>query len=193
MIIKPKGTYDLVGLEAKKWQYVNDVVDAFCNYYNYDYIRTPIFESSELFHRDGDESDMVKYQINHASFNSSFESNTETSYQINTTTSQYISMADNYTKSFTPGSSVAFWSVNTYVGKSNIEYAYLGDINKDLILSYNMVKKRPNELITILKSLKEEYMLKDDSRRKKFFYDIRSEFNEKSNLAINRGSLYTLI
>ena len=60
MIIKPKGTYDLVGIEAKKWQYVNDVVDAFCNYYNYDYIRTPIFESSELFHRDGDESDMVK-------------------------------------------------------------------------------------------------------------------------------------
>ena len=60
MIIKPKGTYDLVGLEAKKWQYVNDVVDAFCANYNYDYIRTPIFESSELFHRDGDESDMVK-------------------------------------------------------------------------------------------------------------------------------------
>lgn len=60
MIIRPKGTYDIYGSEAKKWQYVNDVIDAFCNYYNYDYIRTPIFESSELFHRDGDESDMVK-------------------------------------------------------------------------------------------------------------------------------------
>ena len=60
MIIKPKGTYDIYGSEAKKWQYVNDVIDAFCQNYNYDFIRTPIFESSELFHRDGDESDMVK-------------------------------------------------------------------------------------------------------------------------------------
>ena len=60
MIIKPKGTNDIYGSEAKKWQYVNDVIDAFCTYYNYDYIRTPIFESSEVFHRDGDESDMVK-------------------------------------------------------------------------------------------------------------------------------------
>ena len=60
MIIKPKGTYDIYGSEAKKWQYVNDVIDAFCTYYNYDFIRTPIFESSEVYHRDGDESDMVK-------------------------------------------------------------------------------------------------------------------------------------
>ena len=60
MIIKPKGTYDIYGNEAKKWQYVNDIIDAFCKFYNYDYIRTPLFESSELFHRDGDESDMVK-------------------------------------------------------------------------------------------------------------------------------------
>ena len=60
MIIRPKGTYDIYGVEAKKWQYVNEVIDAFCQNYNYDFIRTPVFESSDLFHRDGDESDMVK-------------------------------------------------------------------------------------------------------------------------------------
>ncbi|MBE6161314.1 MAG: histidine--tRNA ligase [Firmicutes bacterium] len=60
MIIRPKGTYDIYGSEAKKWQYVNEVIDAFCQNYNYDFIRTPVFESSDLFHRDGDESDMVK-------------------------------------------------------------------------------------------------------------------------------------
>ncbi len=61
MIAKPKGTYDLTFEEAKKWQYINDIVDAFCNYYNYDFIRTPIFESTDLFHRTaGEESDIVK-------------------------------------------------------------------------------------------------------------------------------------
>ena len=55
MIIKPKGTYDIYGTEARKWQYITDVIEAFCTYYNYDYIRTPIFESSEVFHRAGDE------------------------------------------------------------------------------------------------------------------------------------------
>lgn len=61
MITKPKGTYDIYASEAKKWKYVNDIIDVFCTYYNYDYIRTPIFENTELFHRtSGEESDIVK-------------------------------------------------------------------------------------------------------------------------------------
>lgn len=61
MIVKPKGTYDIFGENARRWQYVNDVIDTFCKYYNYDYIRTPVFESTDLFHRtSGEDSDMVK-------------------------------------------------------------------------------------------------------------------------------------
>lgn len=95
-------------------------------------------------------------------------------------------LIEKYFEPFVGGGAVFFYLVYHY----DIEYAYLGDINKDLVLSYNMVKKRPNELINILKSLKEEYMLKDDSQRKEFFYNIRSEFNEKSNLTINLKSSY---
>ncbi len=51
MIIKPKGTYDIYGLESKKWQYVNNLIDTLCEKYNYSLIRTPIFEATELFHR----------------------------------------------------------------------------------------------------------------------------------------------
>ena len=51
MLVKPKGCHDIYGVEAKKWQYVNKVIDDLMNRYNYDYIRTPIFESSEVFHR----------------------------------------------------------------------------------------------------------------------------------------------
>lgn len=60
MITKPKGCHDIYGMEAKKWQYVNNVIDALMEKYNYDYIRTPIFESSDLFHRGiGETSDVV--------------------------------------------------------------------------------------------------------------------------------------
>lgn len=60
MITKPKGCHDIYGVEAKKWKYVSNLIDAVCERYNYDYIRTPIFEASELFHRGvGETSDIV--------------------------------------------------------------------------------------------------------------------------------------
>ena len=51
MIQRPKGTNDIYGREAKIWKCVETVIDQVMEKYNYNYIRTPIFESSELFHR----------------------------------------------------------------------------------------------------------------------------------------------
>jgi len=61
MIQKPKGTYDIYGDNAKKRAYVNDVLNTLCQKYNFGYIETPVFESSELFHRGvGEATDMVQ-------------------------------------------------------------------------------------------------------------------------------------
>ncbi len=60
MITKPKGTYDVLPLESKEWQKLEEVIRKICKLYNYKEIRTPIFESSDVFHRDqNDTSDMV--------------------------------------------------------------------------------------------------------------------------------------
>ena len=60
MITKPKGTKDIYGIEAKKWQYVSKVIDEVMEKYNYKFIRVPVFESSELFHRGvGETTDIV--------------------------------------------------------------------------------------------------------------------------------------
>lgn len=60
MITKPKGTKDIYGLEAKRWQYVSKVIDEVMEKYNYNFIRVPVFESSELFHRGiGETTDIV--------------------------------------------------------------------------------------------------------------------------------------
>lgn len=60
MITKPKGTYDIYGIDAKYYNYINGVFNTVANYYNYEYIRTPIMETTELFHRSvGETSDIV--------------------------------------------------------------------------------------------------------------------------------------
>jgi histidyl-tRNA synthetase len=60
MINKPKGTYDVIDKEALKLQKINRLIEYFCDIYNYEYIRTPIFESRDLFHRSvGESSDIV--------------------------------------------------------------------------------------------------------------------------------------
>lgn len=60
MIQRPKGTNDIYGREAKIWKCVEAAIDQVMEKYNYNYIRTPIFESSELFHRGiGETTDIV--------------------------------------------------------------------------------------------------------------------------------------
>ena len=60
MITKPKGTYDVLPEEVVKWNKLEDAIRKICKLYNYKEIRTPIFESSDVFHRDqNDTSDMV--------------------------------------------------------------------------------------------------------------------------------------
>lgn len=60
MITKQKGCYDLYGAEGRLWKQVEGLVDSVMECHNYGYIRTPIFESSELFHRGiGNDTDVV--------------------------------------------------------------------------------------------------------------------------------------
>lgn len=61
MITKPKGCYDVTGDVARKYQRICEVVSAYAKIYNYKYIRTPLFESTELFKRGvGDTTDIVQ-------------------------------------------------------------------------------------------------------------------------------------
>lgn len=60
MIQKPKGTYDVNSEYGRKVLYLEDLLKALMEKYNYEYVRTPLFESSELFHRGvGETSDIV--------------------------------------------------------------------------------------------------------------------------------------
>lgn len=60
MNTKPKGTYDVLPLESDRWNNLETAIKKVCKLYNFKEIRTPIFESFNVFHRDqSDSSDMV--------------------------------------------------------------------------------------------------------------------------------------
>ena len=60
MINRQKGCNDIYGRDAKVWKYVDHVIDELMEKYNYNYIRTPIIEATELFHRGvGETTDIV--------------------------------------------------------------------------------------------------------------------------------------
>lgn len=61
MITKPKGTYDLLGSDSIIYDYALDAFKGICELNNYDYMKTPTFEASELFHRGvGETTDIIK-------------------------------------------------------------------------------------------------------------------------------------
>lgn len=64
MIQKPKGTIDLFGLEGKTYEYVLSYMSSFLNVYNYNYVKIPTFETSELYKRGvGESSDIVNKEM----------------------------------------------------------------------------------------------------------------------------------
>ena len=60
MLQKPKGTYDIYGADAQRVLYLKKLINVLMEKYNYNYIQSPTFESSEVFHRGvGETTDIV--------------------------------------------------------------------------------------------------------------------------------------
>lgn len=81
---------------------------------------------------------------------------------------------NSYFEPFLGGGAIFFHLVNKY----KIKHAYLSDINKELILTYFVVKEKPKKLISKLKSYSKEYLPMELECRKEYYYNIRQEFND---------------
>ncbi|MCI3923669.1 histidine--tRNA ligase [Paenibacillus sp. TRM 82003] len=61
---KPKGTQDLLPGTVERWQFVEEKARAVCRRFLYREIRTPVFESTELFQRGvGETTDVVEKEM----------------------------------------------------------------------------------------------------------------------------------
>ena len=64
VISMPRGTQDILPKESAKWQYVEDKLRKISSNFCYNEIRTPMFESTELFSRGvGDTTDIVQKEM----------------------------------------------------------------------------------------------------------------------------------
>ncbi|WP_370520022.1 histidine--tRNA ligase [Gemella sp. GH3] len=64
MINIPRGTQDIMPEESRKWQYIEDELRNISQNFCYSEIRTPIFESTDLFARGvGDTTDIVQKEM----------------------------------------------------------------------------------------------------------------------------------
>ncbi len=60
----PKGTFDILPADARRWLWLEAAFRRFCERYGFGEIRTPIFESTELFARGvGEDTDIVSKQM----------------------------------------------------------------------------------------------------------------------------------
>ncbi len=60
----PRGTVDLLPENTRKWQFAEKKIKDICDRYNFNEIRTPVFEHTELFQRGvGDSTDIVQKEM----------------------------------------------------------------------------------------------------------------------------------
>jgi histidyl-tRNA synthetase len=60
MIQKPKGTIDLYGNDGKKFIYIQSLINEIMKKFNFEYIKTPTFEQTDLFKRGvGETTDII--------------------------------------------------------------------------------------------------------------------------------------
>lgn len=59
----PRGTQDILPTQVGKWHRLEELIRQFCYVYNYQEIRTPIFEHTNVFKRGNDSSDMVNKEM----------------------------------------------------------------------------------------------------------------------------------
>jgi len=81
---------------------------------------------------------------------------------------------DTYVEPFVGGGAVFFHLAQNY---ETIKQFYLFDINEDLINCYNAIKNNVESLIAELNNLERQFLRKDRSGRRDFYYRVRQQFN----------------
>lgn len=93
-----------------------------------------------------------------------------------------------YIEPFVGGGAMLFYMLQRY---SNIERAVINDINPDLICCYRIVRDCPEELISSLQKVEQEYFsLTSEDERKDYYGKARNKYNTKSLNPIENTTLF---
>jgi DNA adenine methylase len=100
-----------------------------------------------------------------------------------------ISQPFTFVEPFVGSGAVLFWMLNNF---PNIRHAVINDINEELINTYKIICRKPQELISILKELESIYHTfeKSSDRRKEYFYEQRAVFNSRKSDKTTQAALF---
>lgn len=82
---------------------------------------------------------------------------------------------ERYLEPFVGGGAFFFFLKRNY----KIKESFLFDINKELIIGYQVIKNDADELVYELKNIENKYLKLSDEQRKDFYYNIRDEYNSQ--------------
>lgn len=93
-----------------------------------------------------------------------------------------------YIEPFVGGGAMLFHMLQNH---PNITHAVINDININLITCYRVIRDNPQELITALTAIQDEYYaLPDEDARRAFFLERRSEYNRHEGNPIRNTVLF---
>lgn len=82
---------------------------------------------------------------------------------------------DTYIEPFIGGGTIFFYIAQNYDIKNKV----IIDSNKDLILTYKVLRDKPLTLLDSLSSLNDYYLSMSSVEKSEFYYKVRKEFNEQ--------------
>ncbi len=97
-----------------------------------------------------------------------------------------------YLEPFVGSGAVLFWMLAKF---PNMKKAVINDINEDLMTTYKVIANHPNELISILDTLQNEYhyLDSDEDNKKAYYYEKRALYNTRKERAINQSALFIFL
>ena len=94
-----------------------------------------------------------------------------------------------YAEPFVGGGAVLFDVLN----KHTVDEVYISDINAELINTYITIRDNSDELISRLKAMESDYLVKDADARKKTYLEARARFNALKRDGIRDAEAATLM
>jgi len=97
-----------------------------------------------------------------------------------------------YIEPFVGSGAVLFWMLNNF---PNLKKAVINDINEDLINTYNTIASKPNELISILQILQNEFhrLEGQDEVKKEYYYSKRELYNKRKEEQSGQAALFIFL
>jgi len=97
-----------------------------------------------------------------------------------------------YIEPFVGSGAVLFWMLNNF---PNLKKAVINDINEDLINTYKTIASKPNELISILQILQNEFhgLEGQDEVKKEYYYSKRELYNKRKEEQSGQAALFIFL